>query len=53
MKSQWSREERLILKKYYKKVPLDNLMTLLPGRDKTSIYNQVRYLRKRNWTFGD
>ncbi len=50
-KKPWTQEERYALKKYYGLETLDELMLRLPGRTAKSIYNQVHYLRKRQWTF--
>ena len=50
-KAPWTYEERVILKKHYKKVPMSELLVLLPGRSESAIYSQVNYLRKRKWSF--
>jgi len=42
-------KEKELLKKHYKQVSMDELLTLLPGRTENSIYKQVSYLRKKGW----
>jgi biotin operon repressor len=46
----WTWEQRLLLKKHYNEMPLEELMVLL-DKDATSIYNQVYQLRKKGWKF--
>ena len=45
----WTMKEKELLKKHYKQVSMDELLTLLPGRTENSIYKQVSYLRKKGW----
>jgi hypothetical protein len=47
----WTDDERNVLKKNYYAVTPEELDDLLPGRSRSSIYNQVFYLRTRGWTF--
>lgn len=49
----WTTEELHTLKKFYKVIPMSDLLELLPDRTESSIYNKVLYLRKRGWTFGN
>ena len=49
----WTDNEKRILKKYYKVIPMSELIYKLPGRSRNSIYKQVQYLRKRGWTFNE
>jgi biotin operon repressor len=46
----WTQEQRLLLKKHYNVLSLEELKILL-DKDEKSIYNQVYYLRKRGWKF--
>lgn len=46
----WTAEQRILLKKHYNILPLEELKILL-DKDEKSIYNQVYYLRKRGWRF--
>ena len=52
-KKPWADEERYILKKYYGVLTLEEVLAKLPGRTASSVYSQIAYLRKRNWTFGN
>ena len=45
----WTMKEKELLKKHYKQVSMEELLTLLPGRTENSIYKQVSYLRKKGW----
>jgi biotin operon repressor len=45
----WTMKEKELLKKHYKQVSMEELLTLLPGRTENSIYKQVNYLRKKGW----
>lgn len=51
-KKGWTTEEKHILKKHYKMIPMASLLKLIPERSISSIYAKVNYLRKRGWTFG-
>ena len=46
----WSQRETQYLKDRYNTVPIEVLAKEL-GRTPSAIYNRVRYLRKRGWTF--
>jgi len=50
-KRPWSHEERKSLRAHYGKVPMRDMLSLLPDRTENSIRKQVHYLRKRGWTF--
>ena len=50
-RKQWTTEERHLLKKYYNKISLSDLLDKLPSRSRSSVYSQVNYLKKRGWTF--
>jgi len=45
----WNRKERKILRENYNRIPIDQLMKLLPNRTKSSIVSQVSYLRSKGW----
>jgi biotin operon repressor len=47
---QWTQAQRLLLKKEYNEVPVEELAEKL-GRSVQAVRNQVSYLRKRGWTF--
>ncbi len=46
----WTKEERLLLKKEYNEIPVEELALKLK-RSVQAVRNQVYYLRKRGWTF--
>ena len=45
----WSYNQRVILKRNYGKVSMNQLLEMLPGKSVSSVYAQVYYLRKRGW----
>jgi len=49
-KKPWTTKEREVLRRYYKKIPMEDLLAKLPDRNPNSIYKQVLYLRKRGWS---
>jgi len=47
----WGHSERVLLSKKYYTVSDEELTELFPGRTKSSLTQQVHYLRKRGWVF--